>query len=98
MDPLDGREYGGPLESVCRVHSHLIPARDPRSFDAAVQAASRKVLDQPLAELLLSLAASHRPETKMPAGQATLFWLNQNMPRTAEKILSELRGAASRAA
>jgi hypothetical protein len=98
MDPLDGREYGGPLESVCRVHSHLIPARDPRSFDAAVQAASRKVLDQPLAELLLSLAASHRPETKMPAGQATLFWLKQNMPRTAEKILSELRGAASRAA
>ena len=98
MDPLDSREYGGPLESVCNVHSHLIPARDTQSFDEAVQAASRKVLDQPLAQLLLSLAANHRPATKMPAGQATLFWLKQNMPRTAEKVLSELRAGPSPAA
>jgi hypothetical protein len=30
----------------------------------------------------------------MPAGQATLFWLKQNMPRTAEKVLSELRAGS----
>jgi hypothetical protein len=98
MDPLDSRSYGGPLESVCKVHTHLIPSRDPARFDAAVQTASRKVLDPPLAQILLSLAASHRPGTQMPAGQATLFWLKQNMPRTAEKVLSELRGEASPAA
>ena len=95
MDPLDSEQYGGPLESVCKVHSHLIPAADAKGFDQAVQAASRKVLDQPLAQILLSLAANHRPATKMPAGQATLFWLKQNMPRTAEKVLSELRAEPS---
>jgi hypothetical protein len=98
MDPLDSQLYGGPLESVCKVHSHLIPARDTERFDAAVEAASRKVLDEPLAQMLLSLAANHRPLTRMPAGQATLFWLRQNMPRTAEKLLNELRAGASPAA
>ena len=98
MDPLDSGAYGGPLESVCKVHSHLIPASDTRGFDEAVQAASRKVLAQPLAQILLSLAASHRASTQMPAGQAMLFWLKQNMPRTADKVLSELRAGASPAA
>jgi hypothetical protein len=93
MDPLDTRQYGGALESVCKVHSHFIPARDTQRFDEAVQSASRRVLDQRLAELLLSLAANHRPATHMPPGQAMLFWLKQNMPRTAEKVLSELRTA-----
>jgi hypothetical protein len=98
MDPLDGRSYGGPLESVCKVHSHLLPAADAARFDAAVKAASGKVLDHPLAQLLITLAENHRMSTRMPPGQAALFWLHQNMPRSAEKVLSELRSAASRAA
>jgi hypothetical protein len=91
MDPLDSGAYGGPLESVCKTHTHLIPARDSRRFDDAVWAASRKTLDEPLAQILLSLAMNHRPPTLMSQGQATLFWLHQNMPRTAEKVLDELR-------
>jgi hypothetical protein len=98
MDPRDSHAYGGPLERVCKVHTHLIPATDLPRFDEAVRAASQKVLDQPLAQILLSLAANHRPPTRMPMGQATLFWLKQNMPRTAEKILRELRVTASPAA
>ena len=97
MDALDRDQYGGALESVCKVHSHLIPAGDAQRFDEAVRSASRKVLDQPLADLLLSLATNHRSETQMPMGQATLFWLKQNMPRTADKVLSELREGFSRA-
>jgi len=98
MDPFDSHAYGGPLESVCKVHTHLMPSHDPARFDDAVQSASRKILDQPLAQILRSLAAHHRPATRMPAGQATLFWLKQNMPRAAEKVLSELRGEAPPAA
>ena len=98
MNPLDSDAYGGPLECVCKAHTHLIPARDAGRFDDAVHAATTAVLDQPLAGILLSLAANHRSLTEMPLGQATLFWLNQNMPRTAEKILSELRAGASPAA
>ena len=96
MDPLDGALYGGPLESVCRVHSHLVPARDQQRIDDAVHEASRKVLDQPLAAVLLSMAANHGRQ--VPAAQATLFWLKQNMPRSADKVFQELRGAASREA
>ena len=96
MNPLDGALYGGPLESVCRVHSRLIPAPDQPRVDEAVQKAGHRVLDQPLAGILLSLAASHRGD--LPAGQAALFWLKQNMPRTADKVFQELRDAASREA
>ena len=96
MDPRDGALYGGPLESVCRVHSQLVPSRDQQRFDDAVHEASRKVLDQPLAGILLSMAANHRGD--LPAGQAALFWLKQNMPRTADKVFQELSAAASREA
>jgi hypothetical protein len=93
MDNLDAEAYGGPLECVCKVHTHLIPARDYSGFNESVSEASKAVLDQPLAQMLMSLAASHRPATQMPLGQATLLWLKQNMPRTAERVLARLREA-----
>ena len=96
MDPLDHGLYGGPLEAVCGAHSHLIPGHEQQRIDAAVQEASSKLLDQPLAGILLSMAARHRAQ--MPVGQAALFWLKQNMPRTAEKVFQELRSGASKAA
>jgi len=90
MDPLRGDTYAG-LESICRCHTHLIPARDYERLNEAVFDSSRKVLDQPLAQMLLHLAASHRPRTEMPLGQAALIWLKQNMPRTADRVLGEVR-------
>jgi hypothetical protein len=91
MDNLDARAYGGPLECVCKVHTHLIPARDYEKFNDAVSAAAVKVLDRPLQQMLLSLASHSRPSTEMPLGQAVLLWLRANMPRTAERVLSEVR-------
>lgn len=91
MDPLDASAYGGALESVCKVHTHLVPTRDYARFNEAVDAASEEVLDQPLAQMLLSLSANHRPQTDMPHGQATLLWLKQNMPRTADRVLEGVR-------
>jgi len=94
LDPLHGDTYAG-LESICRCHTHLIPARDYAELNEAVFDASLKVLDPQLAQMLLTLAASHRPHTEMPLGQAALFWLNQNMPRTAERVLGEKRAQLS---
>jgi hypothetical protein len=94
LDPLHGDTYAG-LESICRCHTHLIPARDYAELNEAVFEASLKVLDPQLAQMLLTLAASHRPHTAMPLGQATLIWLNQNMPRTAERVLGEMRSQLS---
>jgi hypothetical protein len=95
MDPLDSKSYGGPLECVCKVHTHLIPARDYEKLDEAVSEAAIRVLDGPLAQILLSLAETHRSPTQMPLGQATLLWLQQNMPRTAERVLRDVRSSSA---
>lgn len=90
LDNLDSRTYAD-LECICKVHNHLIPARDYERFDSSVAQASEKVLEQPLARMLLSLSAADRPSAKMPLGQAILLWLKRNMPMTAERVLSEVR-------
>jgi hypothetical protein len=90
MDNLDAAAYH-PLDCVCRVHTHLIPTRDYERFNQAVIEASSEVLEGPLASMLLTLAQRHRPTTAMPHGQATLLWLQRNMPRTAEKVLAQVR-------
>lgn len=94
MDALDPGAYAG-LDSVCKAHTHFIPTRDDRQLNQAVSEASAKVLDGPLAKILLSLAASHQTATKMPSGQATLLWLSQNMPRTADKVLREVKASTA---
>jgi hypothetical protein len=94
MDHLDPASYSG-LESVCRAHTHFLPTREQHALNQAVSEASTKVLDEPLAKILLSLAASHQSATKMPAGQATLLWLSQNMPRTADKVLKEVKASTA---
>jgi len=95
IDPLDSKAYDGALQCVCKVHSHLIPTRDYERLNEAVNEAATKVLEQPLAHILLSLAASHRTSTHMPPGQAALLWLSQNMPRTADKVLREVRASTT---
>ena len=94
LDHLDVRAYAG-LHGICRTHTHFIPAGDGESFDKAVRDATCKVLDGELAALLLSLAERHRLGTQMPQGQAALFWLAQNMPRTADKVLQELKASTA---
>jgi hypothetical protein len=91
LDSLDGRAYEGALQSVCRLHSHLIPASDCNAFNDAVSGAIREVLEPQLVGMLHALSSQHRPPTQMPAGQAVMFWLRQHMPRTAEKILARAR-------
>jgi hypothetical protein len=91
MDNLDADSYRGPLDCVCKVHTHVISARDYRQFNDAVIQASEAVLDSPLSQMLLSLSEQHPPRAGMPQGQATLLWLQRNVPRTAEKVLSQVR-------
>jgi hypothetical protein len=95
MDPLDAGTYGGPLECVCKVHTHLIPARNYESFNKAVYRASETVLGKPLAGLLMSVSDQHPPETLMPAGQAALLWLKKHMPRTTDRVLREVQDQLS---
>jgi hypothetical protein len=91
LDSLDGRSYEGQLQSVCALHTHLVPAADCNAFNEAVTGAIREVLEPQLVGMLHSLSAQHRPVTQMPMGQAVMLWLRQNMPRTAERVLARAR-------
>jgi hypothetical protein len=91
LDSLDGRAYDGALQSVCALHTHLVPARDCNAFNEAVSSAIREVLEPQLVGMLDSLSARSRPGTEMPTGQAMILWLRQHMPRTAEKVLARAR-------
>ncbi|HZE60550.1 MAG TPA: MEDS domain-containing protein [Burkholderiales bacterium] len=91
IDSLEGHAYDGSLQALCAEHTHVCPAFDEAAFENAVSAAVAEVLDPELVRMLAALSAAHRPSAQMPAGQAMLFWLNDHMPRTAEKVLSRAR-------
>lgn len=91
IDSLEGHFYDGTLQTLCAAHTHVRPARDEAGFEGAVSGAVAEVLDAPLVEMLQSLSAAHRPSADMPPGQAMLFWLKDNMPRTAERVLARAR-------
>src|SRR5437588_636133 len=91
IDSLEGHVYDGTLQALCAAHTHVRPARDEAAFEGAVSEAVDEVLEPPMVEMLQTLSAAHRPSTHMPPGQAILFWLKDNMPRTAEKVLARAR-------
>jgi hypothetical protein len=90
MDNLSPESYGQAMESICEQHSHLIPARDYDRFDKAARRAGEEVLGPCLASMLWRLAAVERPATHMPSAQATLLWMQKNMPITGGKLLARL--------
>jgi len=91
IDSLEGDAYDGSLQALCAEHTHVRPAFDEAAFEDAVNAAVAEVLDGEMVRMLAALSAAHRPSAQMPPGQAILFWLNDHMPRTAEKVLSRAR-------
>lgn len=91
MDSLEGRSYDGSLQVLCDAHTQVYPSFDAAGFEDAVSAAVSEVLDARLASMLHAMSVAHRPATHMPPAQAMLFWLKENMPRTAEKVLSRAR-------
>jgi hypothetical protein len=93
LDSLEECACGGAMDSISRVHTHLTPARDPSSVDAEVSRAIEQVVQQPLAAMLLALAADRRIGARMPIGQAALLWLSRNMPHTGEQVLTRVRAA-----
>jgi len=91
IDSLEGRAYDGSLQALAAAHTHVQPAFDEAGFEDAVSGAVAEVLDTEQARMLQALSLAHRPSAHMPPGQAMLFWLKDNMPRTAEKVLSRAR-------
>lgn len=94
MDNFNPKMHEGPLQSVCKTHSHLIPAADYDLLEASVSVAIEAVLGPMQTAMLFSLVATqsraHESLATMPPAQQTLLWLRRNMPMTTDKVL--LRG------
>jgi hypothetical protein len=91
VDALDASAYGGALECLGALHTHLVPANNCEAFDEAVGQAVAEVLEPRLLRMVHALSAAQRPAIHMPSGVVLLFWLRQHMPRTAEKVLARSR-------
>jgi uncharacterized protein YoaH (UPF0181 family) len=91
MDAFDKEIYGGPLQGVCRTHSHLIPVEHYERLEAAVEQAIGDVIGPQLG-ILQALVETNRPSSPvMPRAQALLMWLRQHIPVTADKVLLRAR-------
>ena len=85
------------LETICRTHSHLIPALDSERFDRAVEAALQETIPNgQIAALRKDLASQFRRSTRMPSAQAALFALNDILPSLAKDVRMLARGYYSR--
>ena len=81
----------GPLPSVCRVHSHVLPAHDDDRFRSAVERALVDVLGPTKARDVLYIVGGTMREKRVPVAQDALRWVTANMPAQAERILTLAR-------
>ena len=91
LDVFDSAVQAGPLPSVCRVHSHVLPAHDAARFGSAVERALVDVLGPSKARDVLYIVGGTMRERRVPVAQDALRWVTANMPAQAERILTLAR-------
>jgi MEDS: MEthanogen/methylotroph, DcmR Sensory domain len=91
LDVFDASVQAGPLPSVCRVHSHVLPAHDDARFRSAVERALVDVLGPTKARDVLYIVGGTLREKRVPVAQDALRWVTANMPAQAERILALAR-------
>ena len=91
LDIFDPSVQAGPLPSVCRVHSHVLPAHDDARFRSAVERALVDVLGSTKARDVLYIVGGTMRERRVPVAQDALRWVTANMPAQAERILTLAR-------
>ena len=91
LDIFDPSVQAGPLPSVCRVHSHVLPAHDDTRFRNAVERALYEVLGPTKARDVLYIVGGTLREKRVPVAQDALRWVTANMPAQADRILALAR-------
>ena len=91
-DPLAPEFHGLPAESVFLQHSHVVPTEDAERLNRAVNQAMDEVLGKAEADALRPLiAATQRRAATLSSAQATLIWLQSNLPRHVKAVLAAAR-------
>jgi MEDS: MEthanogen/methylotroph, DcmR Sensory domain len=91
LDVFDRSVQAGTLPSVCRVHSHVLPAHDDARFRSAVERALVDVLGPSKTRDVLYIVGGTMREKRVPVAQDALRWVTANMPAQADRILTLAR-------
>jgi hypothetical protein len=91
LDVFDRTSQVDTIPDVCRLHTHVTPGVDADRLAHAVDDALVGVLGPPGAGQVYSLIGPEIRERRVPAPQLVLMWVSQNMPLSAERILSAAR-------
>jgi hypothetical protein len=79
------------MPDLCRVHSHVLPAPDPKRLARAVESALDEVLGHERAGQVYTVVTDHDAEHRVPLAQRALMWVGENMPASAERVLDRAR-------
>jgi hypothetical protein len=91
-DALAPEFHGRQAETVYGQHSHVVGAADYERLSRAVQQAMEEVFGKAEAAALRPLiAATKRRAPTLPGAQATLLWLQSNLPDRVDAVLAAAR-------
>ena len=92
IDLFDEHLDMGSLDEMLCTHSHMLPAGSDDRLEAAVARAMSAVLGEEAKTVRPLIVGRHRHAwAAMPRGQATIFWLRENLPHKQAVILSLAR-------
>jgi MEDS: MEthanogen/methylotroph, DcmR Sensory domain len=88
-----GKEFQvGALDALLCNHTHLVPAETQGNLETAINQAMEDILGPKAHGLRLLIKANYRPAwAVLPAGEAVVLWLRNNLPDRAEPILDRAR-------
>lgn len=88
-----GKEFEpAALDALLCAHSHLIPGETNRTLELALSRATAEVLGPEAERIMQCVKTGYHPSwAVMPAGEAAVMWLRENLPGSADAILARAR-------
>ncbi len=91
VDLFDADVQASLLADVCRAHTHVEVADDPKRFQDAVADALSETLGRGDAQKVWALVADEIRDGRVPAAELALMWVSTYMPRSASRVLERAR-------
>ena len=92
LDVFDPAMQDGPLQQICNVHSHVMPAHDLPRFNNAVDCALTEVLGPRVTRDVYYIVDRPLRARRVPVAQDALRWLVASFPAEAPEVLAAARG------
>lgn len=88
-----GREHElANLDSVLRMHTHLVPSEQEGTLEAALNRSMDEILGKDADLLRVKLKAHEGPTATIVAGaESMVLWLRKNLPGKADRIIERAR-------